>query len=159
MESAIDWGTVPPALLAALTTLAKKAKKDAEHLGRIRWPEGPADVQDELRAAISDAHKISKAGTELRAVLSAYAHRVHEPRPVISDLARAQDTGSQGFIRRYSDATLAAVQQLVSDSPDIETVRAGIPSLSLYDLRDLGGAVGDAAQRRIAADEGVRGDL
>lgn len=74
-------------------------------------------------------------------------------------LARAQDTGSQGFIRRYSDATLAAVQQLVSDSPDIETVRAGIPSLSLYDLRDLGGPVGDVAQRRIAADEGARGDL
>ena len=50
-------------------------------------------------------------------------------------------------------------QQLVSDAPDIETVRTGIPSLSLYDLRDLGGPVGDAAQRRIAADEGAQGDL
>lgn len=95
---------------------------------------------------VGAAHKTTRAATDLRTLLSAYAHRFHNPRPVISDLARAQDTSSQGFIRRYSEGTVDAVASLLSPNPDIETVLLAFPSVSVLDLVDLGGAVGGSAQ-------------
>ena len=89
------------------------------------------------------------AATDLRALLSAYAHKFHNPRPVISDLARAQDTSPQGFIRRYSEGTVDAVASLLSPKPDVETVLLAFPSVSVLDLVDLGGTVGTAAQALI----------
>lgn len=159
MESVIECGTASPTLVAAMTALTKRVKITAEYLGRIRRPEGPAEVQGELRKVISDIHKISKAGAALRAVVPAYAHRVNELRTVISGLARGQDTGPQSFIRLYFNTTTAIIGHLLSDFPDVETVRAGIPSLSLYDRRDRGGPVGMAAQRRIPAIGSMRGPL
>lgn len=105
-----------------------------------------ATFQEELRLAIGAAHKTTRAATDLRALLSAYAHKFHNPRPVISDLARAQDTSSQGFIRRYSEGTVDAVASLLSSKPDVEAVLLAFPSVSILDLVDLGGTVGAAAQ-------------
>lgn len=65
---------------------------------------------------------------------------------MISDVARAQDTSSQGFIRRYSSGTVDAVASLLSPQPNIETVLLASPSISLTDLVDMGGAAGEAAE-------------
>ncbi|MFT4210746.1 MAG: hypothetical protein QM626_02655 [Microbacterium sp.] len=65
---------------------------------------------------------------------------------MISDLARAQDTSSQGFIRRYSSGTVDAVASLLSPHPNAETILLAFPSISLLDLVDLGGTVGTSAQ-------------
>lgn len=148
----VQWGAVPAVIIDVITVLSRQARRSSDHVGRLVWPDAPGDVQDQLRMAIGDAHKISKAGTDLRAVLSAYAHKFHNPRPVISELARAQGTSSQGFIRRYSEATLKAVENLLSATPDIDAIREGIPSLSLIDLSELGGPVGKAASELLAAD-------
>lgn len=148
----VQWGAVPAVILDVITVLSRQARRSADHVDRLVWPDAPGDVQDQLRMAIGDAHKISKAGTDLRAVLSAYAHKFHSPRPVISELARAQGTSSQGFIRRYSYATLTAVENLLSAKPDIASIREGIPSLSLVDLSELSGPVGMAASELLAAD-------
>lgn len=113
---------------------------------KIKWPDQPGDVQTELRLAIGAAHKTAKAATDLRALLSAYAHKFHNPRPVISDLARAQDTSSQGFIRRYSEGTVDAVASLLSAAPDPEAILSAFPSVPILDLVDLGGSVGAAAK-------------
>lgn len=144
-ELDLPWGTVPAVIVDLARVMAKKAAADARRAEKIRWPEKPGDVQDELRRAISAAHKTARAATDLRALLSAYAHKFHNPRPVISDLARAQDTSSQGFIRRYSSGTVDAVASILSPQPDIETVLLAFPSISLADLVDMGGALGEAA--------------
>lgn len=149
----VQWGAVPAGILDVVRLLSHRARRSTDHLDELEWPDSPGDVQDQLRLAIGDAHKISKAGTDLRAMLSAYAHKFHNPRPVISELARAQGTSSQGFIRRYSDATVVAVENLLSPSPDIDSILEGIPSLSLTDLSEVSGPVGVAASERIAADE------
>ena len=148
MEDELDlpWGTVPPVIVELARVLAKRASENARRAERIKWPDKPGDVQEELRLAIGAAHKTTRAATDLRALLSAYAHRFHNPRPVISDLARAQDTSSQGFIRRYSEGTVDAVASLLSPNPDLETVLLAFPSVSVLDLVDLGGTVGAAAQ-------------
>lgn len=145
-ELDLPWGTVPVVIVDLARAMAKKAAADARRAEKVSWPEKPGDVQDELRRAISAAHKTARAATDLRALLSAYAHKFHNPRPVISDLARAQDTSSQGFIRRYSSGTVGAVASLLSPQPDIETILLAFPSISLADLVDLSGAVGEAAQ-------------
>lgn len=148
----VQWGAVPAVIIDVIAALSRQARRSSDHVNRLVWPDTPGDVQDQLRMAIGDAHKISKAGSDLRAVLSAYAHKFHNPRPVISELARAQGTSSQGFIRRYSEATLTAVENLLSATPDIDAIREGIPSLSLIDLSELGGPIGKAASELLAAD-------
>lgn len=148
MDDELDlaWGTVPAVIVDLARLMAKKAAADARRAEKINWPDKPGDVQDELGRAISAAHKTARAATDLRALLSAYAHKFHNPRPVISDLARAQDTSSQGFIRRYSSGTVEAVASLLSSHPNAETILLAFPSVSLLDLVDLGGTVGAVAK-------------
>ncbi len=145
-ELEIAWGTVPTVIIDLARLFAKRASENARRVERIKWPDKPGDVQDELRLAIGAAHKTTRAATDLRALLSAYAHKFHNPRPIISDLARAQDTSSQGFIRRYSEGTVDAVASLLSPRPDINALLVAFPSVSILDLVDLGGVVGARAQ-------------
>lgn len=151
MEDELDllWGTVPPVIVELARVLARRAAENAKRAERIKWSDKPGDVQEELRLAIGAAHKTTRAATDLRALLSAYAHKFHNPRPVISDLARAQDTSSQGFIRRYSEGTVDAVASLLSPKPHVETVLLAFPSISVLDLVNLGGAAGLSAQALI----------
>ncbi|MGA1827049.1 hypothetical protein [Microbacterium sp.] len=145
-ELQLSWGTVPPVIIDLARLLARRASENARRVDRMKWPDKPGDVQEELRLAISAAHKTTKAATDVRALLSAYAHKFHNPRPVISDLARAQETSSQGFIRRYSEGTVDAVASLLSPKPNVDVLLAAFPSVSIMDLVDLGGAVGEAAR-------------
>lgn len=147
-EEGEAWGRIPAPVAQLAQILAKKASKDAARLTRAEWPTEPQDVQDLLRRTISDAHKVAQAGTDLRALLSAYAHRFHKPRPLLADLARAQNTSPQGFTRRYSDATVVAIEQLLSRSPDITLIQDAFPSVSRDDLASLIGPVGAEAARQ-----------
>ncbi|GAB3614711.1 hypothetical protein GCM10027415_30510 [Humibacter ginsengisoli] len=148
------WGRIPVPVAQLAQILAKKASKDAGRLTRAEWPTEPQDVQDLLRRTISDAHKVAQAGTDLRALLSAYAHRFHKPRPLLADLARAQHTSPQGFTRRYSDGTVVAIAQLSSQTPDLRAIRDAFPSVSLDDLATIDGPVGASAkqQRKFSAE-------
>ena len=145
-ELQLSWGTVPPVIVDLARLLAKRASENARKVERMKWPDKPGDVQEELRLAIGAAHKTTNAATDVRALLSAYAHKFHNPRPVISDLARAQETSSQGFIRRYSEGTVDAIASLLSPKPNIEPILLAFPSVSIRDLVELGGTVGTEAQ-------------
>lgn|GEM_PF-4312754 len=103
-------------------------------------------MQPLLRKTISDAHKISKAATELRSLLTAYAHQFHEPRPVMSDLAKAQDATRQSIPRRYNQAMVDAIRELLSDEPNTAIIRHAITSLTRADLEGVHGAVGEVAR-------------
>ena len=139
------WGLVPKPVIEAVHALNSKILRSGEHLGKMVWPDKPRDVQDLLRMSISDAHKVARASTDLRALLTAYAHRVHQPRPVMADLARAQEATPQGIPRRYSQANIEGLAALLSDEPDVELILIGFSSLSLTDLEGFSGAVGTAA--------------
>mgnify|MGYP003538171071 FL=1 len=149
----LSWGTVPAVIIDLARLLASRASDNARRIERMKWPDGPGDVQEALRLAIGAAHKTTKASNDVRALLSAYAHKFHNPRPVISDLARAQETSSQGFIRRYSEGTVDAVASLLSPKPDIEPIMLAFPSVSIADLVDLGGTVGAEAKRLLDSGE------
>lgn len=141
-----DWGRVPMPILELVRILSEKAADDSNHLQRIKWPLEPQDVSEPLRRAISDAHKINKASNDVRSLLSAYAHRFHQPRPVLADLARAQGTTSQGFVRRYSEVTVKGIESLLSEDPDLDAIRRAFPSVSMPALATMTGPVGKAAQ-------------
>lgn len=149
----LSWGTVPAVIVDLARLLAKRASENARRIERMKWPDGPGDVQEELRLAIGAAHKTTRASNDVRALLSAYAHKFHNPRPVISDLARAQETSSQGFIRRYSEGTVDAVASLLSPKPDIEPILLAFPSVAIADLVELGGTVGTEAKRLLDSGE------
>ena len=149
----LSWGTVPAVIIDLARLLAKRASENAKRVERMKWPDGPGDVQEELRLAIGAAHKTTKASNDVRALLSAYAHKFHSPRPVISDLARAQETSSQGFIRRYSEGTVDAVASLLSPTPEIEPILLAFPSVAIADLVELGGTVGVEAKRLLDSRE------
>lgn len=139
------WGLVPQPVVEAVQALNSKILRSGDHLERMVWPDKPRDVQDLLRMSISDAHKVARASTDLRALLTAYAHRVHQPRPVMADLARAQEATPQGIPRRYSQKNIEGLAALLNDAPDVELILIGFPSLSLSDLERFSGAVGTAA--------------
>jgi hypothetical protein len=146
--SSLDgWGLVPKPVVEAVQALNSKILRSSEHLGKMVWPDKPRDVQDLLRMSISDAHKVARASADLRALLTAYAHRVHQPRPVMAELARAQEASPQGIPRRYSQANIEGIGELLSDEPDVELILIGFPSLSLSDLTSFSGAVGAAASK------------
>lgn len=142
----MSWGVVPSIIVEVVHRLTAKITKDSRHLGKLDWPDVPGDVSGIVRLAVSDSHKIQRAGNDLRSLLTAYAHRFHEPRPVMADLARAQETSRQGIPRRYSESTVQAIQQLLSDAPNLGVILHGLPSLSLTDLTEFSGPVGDAAR-------------
>ena len=139
------WGRVPKPVVEAVQALNSKILRSSEHLGKMVWPDKPRDVQDLLRMSISDAHKVARASADLRALLTAYAHRVHQPRPVMADLARAQEASPQGIPRRYSQSNVDGINELLSDEPDIELILIGFPSITISDLENFSGAVGSAA--------------
>jgi hypothetical protein len=141
------WGLVPVPVVEAVRALNGKILQNGQHLDRMVWPKKPRDVQDLLRMSVSDAHKVTKAATDLRALVTAYAHQFHQPRPVMADLARAQQASPQGITRRYSEANVVALESMLSQDPDIPKILKGFPSLSMDDLRHFSGPVAVAARQ------------
>lgn len=136
------WGEIPAPVAKVIDLLAKVAAREANQLTTIDWPRDVADVGQPLAIALGHSQRAIVAATELRALLSAYAHVFHNPRPVLAALARAQQTSSQGFVRRYSDKTVAAIDELLSDTPDVTVILRGFTALAASDLAGIDGPVG-----------------
>lgn len=140
MEALSDhWGVVPEPIPTLVAILANKAADAADLAQNVIWPTAPNDVQIPLRDVISSAHKSASAGVEIRALLTAYAHLFHEPRPNLSELARAQEASPQGLTRRYKPTTVAAINELLQaeKSWDQDTILRGFPSLTQEDFAGL----------------------
>ncbi len=152
-EPRLNWGMVPPQIVDVVQILANKVDKDAVHLRKLVWPDKARDIQELLRMSVSDAHKIARSGTDLRALITAYAHQFHEPRPVMADIARAQDSSPQGIPKRYAAATVDGIRELLSETPNTGVILSAFRSLSLNDLATVTGAVGETASRQVAGEE------
>lgn len=133
-------------VLEILRILGERSLEGAKELERLTSASSDANVQDELCDTLRAAHLTTRAAADLRAFVSAYAHRFLDPRPVISALARAQDISPQGFVRRYSPDTVRAIASLLSPAPDVKVILAGLPSLREGDL--LGVGIGGGAATR-----------
>lgn len=142
----IEWGVVPAPIVDAIQLLTEVGADAASSISAIEWPPAPSSVQDQLRGVVEGAHRSARAGRELRSLLTAYAHRFHQPRPTMAALAREQETTPQGIPRRYRDSHVRAIAELLSQHPNIDTIRAGFPSLTVAALSRVRGPVGDAAQ-------------
>jgi hypothetical protein len=145
-----DWGVVPPVIAAVAQLLATKIEEQAAYLKRMQWSDEPGDVQDDLNEHLAGAHRMVKASTDMRALLTAYAHRFHEPRPVMAELARAQETSRQGVVGRYGEGTIRGIQELLSRHPNVAVIYESFKSLSMLDLASLPGAVGAAASEELS---------
>ena len=79
--------------------------------------------------------------SDLRSVITAYAHVFQKPRPNFSELAAAQGISSTGIRRRYTGQTVEALKQILGADPDLKAILRGLPSLELSDLAGLSPAI------------------
>ncbi|WP_146078748.1 hypothetical protein [Rathayibacter rathayi] len=108
--------------------------QNATKLDDETWPDEPGDVEPLFQSALFATHRANQASRDLRALLTAYAHQFHQPRPVMAELARAQDASPAGLLRRYNQKHVDAISSLLSSTPDLQIIQAGFPSLSTAEL-------------------------
>lgn len=129
------WGLVPEPIAAVLARLQEKlaeatASMDPSPIAGMPPRSHDSEFQKMARAA----NVADRVSNDYRSVFNAYVHRYHDPKPAIGELARAQDTIIQTFAKRYTTKTVAAIDALLSDEPDIDSIRQGIRTLGFNDL-------------------------
>jgi len=154
-NAASGWGTVSHRFTDLVGLLELKITLETRNLHAASIP-SHGDIEPGLAASISAAHRITTASKDLRGALSAYAHRIHVPRPKVAVISEAQDTNAQGLARRYSARTQQAIEALIAGTADPEVLIAAFPSLTKAEAQRLSsGARGEvplAASRAADAD-------
>lgn len=129
------WGLVPEPISAVLSRLQQKlagAVAAMDPSGITGMP--PRSHDTEFQRIARAANVADRVSNDYRSIFNAYVHRYHDPKPAIGDLARAQDTIIQTFAKRYTSKTIAAIDALLSDKPDLDAIRQGIRTLGFDDL-------------------------
>ncbi|MFJ4173085.1 hypothetical protein [Microbacterium sp. NPDC089696] len=97
------------------------------------------DAAFNLMSAASET--ADRATRDYRSIFNAYTHKFHQPKPPISELAARQGVIIQSFAKRYTPKTIAAIDALLSNNPDLAAIRAGIRSLGFEDLWGISDAL------------------
>ncbi|REJ07375.1 hypothetical protein DY023_04030 [Microbacterium bovistercoris] len=143
----VQWGEVPESVRIVIDALRANIAHHAAALEAITWPRGAHDIDDELTETLQQTEAVLQASKDLRSFLTAYAHRFHQPRPTMANVARAQNASPQAVSSRYSKSTVEGIAALrefekaaaagrtpINDSPQWTTLTAaiatGIPSLA-----------------------------
>lgn len=133
-----EWGIVAPPVVEVLRRLQQRAAEAMATMDPVALESHTPTNYDECFIAISAAAETADRATrDYRSIFNAYTHKFHLPRPPIGELASAQGTITQSFARRYTDKTVEAVKALLSDTPDLEALRAGIRTLGFNDLQGI----------------------
>lgn len=127
---ATQWGLIPPVLDILTQTLKDKIAAACARLNETHFPDNPADVEQAMARTVRHTHEINAASRDLRAALSAYAHKIHQPRPRITTIATAQEASPQGLVRRYSESTEQALRALIRGTTTAEQLLAAFPTLT-----------------------------
>lgn len=135
-----QWGIVAPAFVALTQTLTAKISTASGKLQRVTFPQAPSDAEPSLVSAVQHTHEVNVASKDLRSALSAYSHRVHEPRPRVSSISEAQGTTTQGLLRRYNATVERAIRELVAGTVTAETLRVAFASLTEDEAAAIAGA-------------------
>ena len=127
------WGAVPASVRGLIDVLEEQIAQHSARLSSIDWPAAPGDISPALLETLREAEAVFAAAKDLRSVLTAYAHQVHQPRPVMADVARAQGASPQAVATRYTIKTVEAVEALIaaeaaiaSPKPNAAQVRTAI---------------------------------
>ena len=127
------WGSVPEPIAELVDLLEQRIAEHSQQLSAIDWPATPGDISPALLATLRETEAVFAAAKDLRSVLTAYAHQIHQPRPVMADVARAQGASPQAVATRYTASTVDAIKALISASdivssakPDPEQVQAAV---------------------------------
>lgn len=155
INTADEWGTVSHRFTDLVALLKVKIALQTNRLNEASIP-STGDAEPGLVATIEAAHAIALASKDLRSALSAYAHRMRLPRPKVGAIADAQETNAQGLARRYSAATLNALEHLIAGDAEVEVLMAAFPSLTNPEAERLvSGPRGSASATRRSHDTGA----
>lgn len=131
----LKWGVVPEPVRVILQRLRDRAASatTAMDTASIKGVT-PRNHDDAFLRMSASAEAADRATRDYRSVFNAYTHRFHTPKPPIGGLAAMQGVVTQSFAKRYTPKTIAAIEALLSDSPDLDAIRHGIRALGFNDL-------------------------
>lgn len=147
--SKAPWGEVPPLVRELIDSLRRSISEHAKTLEHVEWPTQPGDISPALLATLAETERVFEASKDLRSLLTAYAHQIHEPRPKMADVARSQNASPQAVTTRYSAKTMAALVELLSHETEIaeafenSIIKQGFPSLTHVGAIDMPRIIGD----------------
>lgn len=115
-------------------------------------PPGPTAPDGETEQWYADAvaYCDSRAAilTDARALLTAYAREIADPRPSMGKLAAAQGISITSLRRRYNSDQVSALQHLVNETGTIDQVIAPFPTLYDDHLRHISASRDDEITKR-----------
>lgn len=139
------WGVVPEPIRRVLQRLKERAAAGVDAMDTEKLSGSTPQSHDESFLRMSwAAESADRATRDYRSVFNAYTHKFHQPRPPIGELAAMQGAITQSFAKRYTTKTVAAIEALLSPTPDLDALRAGIRSLGFEDLRGISDGLDDA---------------
>ncbi|GAA1328816.1 hypothetical protein GCM10009592_17270 [Brachybacterium rhamnosum] len=122
-------GAVPPAVAQAAVRLI-------EHSRQFQVPE-PSDIgYDWAISEINHASLSMLALSDARSLLTAYFREIADPRPSMTEVAKAQSISPTTLRRRYTPNHVAAIKHLIEGTGQIDDILG--PFDMLFDL-DLAG--------------------
>lgn len=101
----------PTACEFLINALRESVARHSAELESITWPDGPGDFSPQLLRTLAETEAVMQAAKDLRSLLTAYEHKVHQPRPKMADIAQAQNASPQAVTGRYSAGTLGAIEE------------------------------------------------
>lgn len=132
---------IPEAVAAVVEALWTQAKD-----GEPPEPTSPnGETEDWFAAAVQYSDSRASILTDVRAMLTAYARELAQPRPNMGRLAAAQGISITSLRRRYNDAQVNALRHLTAGTGLIDDIIA--PFTSIYDEHLL--YISDARDKEI----------
>lgn len=151
-EQSATWGVVAPAVRTVLQRLKDRAAAAVEAMDTAPVAaDGPQNHDEAFLRMSAAAEAADRATRDYRSIFNAYTHKFHDPKPPIGALAAMQGVVTQSFAKRYTPKTVAAIDALLSDAPDLEAIRLGIRALGFDDIWGISDALDAALQRAAAA--------
>lgn len=136
------WGVVAEPVRRVLQRLHDLNVEAAEAMDTAAIAgETPRNHDEAFNLMSAASETADRATRDYRSVFNAYTHKFHQPKPPISELAARQGVIIQSFAKRYTPKTIAAIDALLSDNPDLAAVRVGIRSLGFEDLWGISDAL------------------
>lgn len=132
-----NWGRVPEPFVALVLAFTEDVRAAEDKLGSIPWPSDVGDAEPRLVTALEATERVQAASRDLRSALSAYAHKIHQPRPRVGAIAEAQNTSTQGLIRRYTDQVEDSVRALIDGEATVEDLTSAFTSLTPERARSI----------------------
>lgn len=123
------WGKTSPHFLFFVQLIGIELESTTRALNEVSFYSSVGNIEPALARKIELANKINFLSKDLRAALTAYAHKVHEPKPRVATIAQAQGTTTQGMLRRYTAETAEAIRAVADGVATRELLAKAFPSL------------------------------